>query len=349
MVLCESTGPFFVLVIYYKQTGGMNYDIISIGSATQDVFLSGDGFHVLPSKEFSVGQGLCLPFGSKVQIRKIVFASGGGGTNAAVTFARQGFRTACIGVVGQDPNGSAVLDELRREGVDAKYFQLHHDDITAYSVALVSAGGERTILSYKGEGTHWQIDQIPWDSLSAKWMYVNSLGGHLDVLERIVVWAKEHGVHLATNPGPKEMEQGLERLAPLWKHFDIVGMNQEEAATMTGIPYDQEEAIFKKMDDAIGGIFILTKGAEGSVVSDGRMMFRAGIPNKEVIERTGSGDAFHSAFVSEFIRSGSIEHAIQLATANATSVVMQYGAKAGILHYPDTGSLPLVPVTVQKL
>lgn len=327
----------------------MAYDVISIGSATQDVVLSADGFKIIENADFNIGKGICLPFGSKVQIRKIVFSSGGGGTNAAVSFARQGLKTACIGVIGSDPNGSAILDELRREGVDGKYFQIHHDDITAYSVILVGADGERTILSYKGEGIHWDVDAIPWECLQTKWLYVNSLGGHLDVLERVVKVAGGQGIHLATNPGPKELELGLDRLGPLWKHFDIVGMNQEEAALLTGIAYDKSEEIFKAMDKAIGGIFIMTKGQGGVMVSDGRNLYIAGIPNKEVVERTGSGDAFHSAFLAEFIRSGSIEKAVQLGTANATSVVMCYGAKEGILKKDDIGQWPLVQVQKRGL
>ncbi len=327
----------------------MKYDVITIGSATQDVFLSADGVKILKGEEFNTGQGLCLPFGSKVQVRKIVFASGGAGTNAAVTFARQGMQVASIGVIGQDANGTAILDELRREGVDAKYFQLHHDDITAYSVILVSTGGERTILSYKGEGTHWNLKLIPWDQLESSWMYVNSLGGHEDLLEAIVKWSRTTNTHLATNPGTKELEFGLDRLAKYWKHFSIVGMNQEEAAQLAGVPYQEGDRIFKVMDEVIGGIFIMTKGEKGVDVSDGQMVYSAGIPNWEVTERTGAGDAFHSAFTAEFMRSGSIEKAIQLATANSTSVVMHYGAKEGLLRAGDTGRFPLVQVTRRAL
>lgn len=325
------------------------YDVITIGSATQDVFLSADGFQILKGDVFNVGHGICLPFGSKVQVRKIAFTSGGGGTNAAVTFARQGFKTACIGVIGQDTNGTAILDELRREGVDAKYFQLHNDDITAYSVVLVSEGGERTILSYKGEGAHWNTKLIPWDRLEATWMYVNSLGGHEDMLEAVVQWSRIKKGHLATNPGTKELEFGLERLGKYWKHFDVVGMNQEEAAQLTGLPFEKKDEIFRRMDEAIGGIFIMTKGGEGVLVSDGHFVYSAGIPSKEVVERTGAGDAFHSGFLVEFMRSGSIEKAIQLGTANATSKVMYYGAKEGLLRAGDFGKFKPVEVTRRPL
>lgn len=332
------------------------YDIVTFGSATQDVLMSPDEFAMHDDQGFATGKALCLPFGSKVKVENLVFASGGGGTNAAVTFARQGYRTACLGVVGKDANGSAILDELRREGVDGKYMLTHLGGITAYSVVLVGDGGsprsmrgERTILSYKGEGTHWDVRAIPWEQLRAKWFYVNSLGGHRDVLERIVMFAHEHGIHLATNPGLQELELGLDVLAPLWKSFDIVGMNQEEAAQLTGISYEEPEKIFKKLDDTIGGIVIVTRGTDGVMVSDGRMLFSAGVPNEKVIERTGAGDAFHAGFLAEFIRSGSIEKAVQFGTANATSVVQHYGAKEGILRKSNCGSWPLVQVHTKPL
>jgi ribokinase len=304
---------------------------------------------ITQSKDFVTGQGLCLPFGSKVQVRKIVFTSGGGGTNSAVTFARQGFKTAAIGVIGQDANGTAILDELRREGVDAKYFQIHNDDITAFSVILVSQGGERTILSYKGEGQHFDAQRVPWDALDATWAYVDSLGGHEELLDAIVRWSRTKSAHLATNPGTKELEFGLERLSKYWKHFDIVGMNQEEAADLTGLPYEDADRIFKTMDDAIGGIFVMTRGDDGVLASDGHFVYSAGIPNKEVVERTGAGDAFHSGFLAEFMRSGSIEKAIQFGTANATSKVMHYGAKEGLLHVGDFGKFPPVEVAKRPL
>ena len=324
----------------------MEFDFISLGSATQDVFLGSDAFTAVESVQFDVGRGICLPFGSKVAVNKVVFASGGGGTNAAVTFARQGFRTACIGAIGTDHNAPSILDDLRREGVDAKHFQTG-GDVTEYSVILVAPGGERTILVYRGE-THIAADRIPWDQLKAGWMYVDSVGS-VDVLEAAVMWAKRRGTHLATNPGGTELSLGLKTLAPHWKQFDIVGMNQEEAAHLTGIPFNEEDAIFKKMDDAIGGIFIMTKGQDGVRVSDGNFVYSAEIPTRDVVERTGAGDAFHSGFLVEFVRSGSIEKAVQFGTANASSVVMRFGAKAGILKKGETGPWPPVNVTKRRL
>ena len=93
----------------------------------------------------------------------------------------------------------------------------------------------------------------------------------------------------------------------------------------------------------------MTKGPEWVVVSDGKNIYRAGVPDSPIVERTGAGDAFASGFVTEYIRSGDVSKAIQFATANASSVVTQYGGKAGILKKDDWGSWPLVKVDVSQL
>ena len=329
--------------------GTKKFDIITIGSATRDIFMKSEQFKIVEDKIFAIGQGECFALGSKIEIKDIVFTSGGGGTNAAVTFARQGLKTSCVGAIGDDFNGKDITDELNREGVSADHFQINKDGHTAYSVILVHESGERTILSYKGEGQNFDVKEIPFDKLGASWLFLDSLGGHYDLLETAVNWAVKNKVKLATDPGGKELDHGLEKLQPLLKHFSIVKMNQEEAAKLMGIDYKNEKEIFKAMDEVVDGIFLMSKGPDGVVASDGKNIYRAGIPNSPVVERTGAGDAFTSGFITEYIRSGDISKAIQFATANASSVVAQYGAKAGILKKGDWGPWPLVEVEKSPL
>jgi len=325
----------------------MKFDVITIGSASRDVFLASDNFKVIQDSQFSTGQGLAVGLGSKIELSKIVLTTGGGGTNVAVTFARQEFKTSCISVVGLDANGEVIISDLEKEGVDTQYFQKHDDDVSAYSTILVDQSGERSILSYKGEGQHFDGSKIPFDELECDWAYVNSLGGHFEILEKIVAWAGQKNIKLAINPGSKELALGSDKLLPALKTFEIVSMNQEEAGELLGIDYSNEEEIFKKADELIGGIFIMSKGHEGVSVSDGKNIYTAGVPDSPIVERTGAGDAFTSGFVSEYIRSGDIVKAIQFATANASSVVTLFGAKAGILKKGDVGPWPLVEVSVK--
>jgi sugar/nucleoside kinase (ribokinase family) len=325
------------------------YDVIVIGSATKDVFLNVDNIQPTKVDKFPTGQALCFGFGSKIAIDRMAFTSGGGGTNVAVTLARQGFKTACVGAIGPDFNGRELLEELQKEGIDCDYFQKEDDGYIAYSVILVTANGERTILSYKGEGQHFDVNKIKFDEMSADWLSLNSLGGHYDLFEKSIQWAVASNMKIITNPGTKELEHGLEKIRPLLNKCAIVTLNQEEASMLSGIPFAEEDKLFKFMDEVVDGIFVMTKGPLGVSVSDGMNIYSASVPDSPVIERTGAGDAFYAAFCSEIMRTGDIAKAIQLGTANATSVVQYYGGKKGILMKDDMGKFPLVEVTIKSI
>ena len=236
---------------------------------------------------------------------------------------------------------------FKKEEVDTQYFQKHGDDLTAYSLVMVDKTGERTIFSYKGEGQHFDVSKVPFDQMQAKWLFLDSLGGHYELLEKAVDWAVFNGVKIATNPGSKELNHGLEKLKPILKKCSVVIMNDEEARKVVAMEHKSEEEVFKIMSGVVGDIFVMTKGPSGVIASDKNKTYTAGIPDSPVIERTGAGDAFSSGFVSEYMRSNDIEKAIQFGTANASSVVTEYGGKAGILKQGDFGPWPLVKVNAK--
>lgn len=320
------------------------FDVIVIGSATRDVFLRAEGFELRKHPDSPTGVEQCFPYGSKIEIKEMVFTSGGGGTNAAVTFGRQGFKTACVGVLGEDMEGDEVLKELKAEKVDTKFFRRHGDDHTAYSTILVYPDGERTILSYKGEGQHFDANNMPVAKFEAKWLYVDSLGGHYDLFESLINHGVKNNIKIASNPGGKELAHGLEKLKPLLERIDIFAVNSEEGASLVGTKTEEHHETLRRLAGVCGGIIILTDGHNGSRVLANDILYTAGVPDSPIIERTGAGDAFNSGFVAEYSRSGDIKKAIQLATANASSVVTKVGSKAGILKKDDWGPWPLVEV-----
>ena len=328
------------------------YDVITFGSSTRDVFVKvkDGGFKVIEESDFVTNKGICYPLGSKVEVEELIFSPGGGGVNSAATFARQGLNTAAIGVLCDDIGGNEILKFLKNEGVDTKMFIVSEGGSgTAYSLVLFSSSGERTILTYKGEGKNFDENKIKWDEVESKWFYVDSLGGNLDLLAKIVEVAKKKGIKVAINPGGKTLEHGLDALKPYLDNIDVFAVNKEEAARLTGIDYKNEKEIFKFMDKIVKGIFIMTKGPEGAVVSDGQKIYRVSATKGKAVERTGAGDSFNSGFVAGYIDSENIEEALKLAIANAENVVSHIGATKGILKKGDMGEGSLPEVTVEEL
>ena len=79
--------------------------IICIGAAVQDVYLTGKALTAKRDvrSKATVEQ---FPLGSKVDIENVYHSTGGGATNAAVTFARQGFNTSFLGKIGNNFDSS---------------------------------------------------------------------------------------------------------------------------------------------------------------------------------------------------------------------------------------------------
>jgi len=321
-------------------------DVITIGSATRDVYLKGEGTETRRHADSPSGVEQCFPLGAKIEIKQVVFTTGGGGTNAAVTFSRQGLKTGSVGVVGDDFNGKEVIKELKQEKIKP-FFAVHKDDLTAYSVILVHPDAERTILSYKGEGQHFSVEKIPWKKLKAKWFFFDSMAGNFDLLQKAFEHAAARNFKIAFNPGGKELAHGLEKLRPHLAETDIFSVNKEEGEFLLGLSNNfRDEDILRKLNELVKGITVLTLGPKGVLVSDKKSIYRAGTPPSPRVERTGAGDAFVSGFVSQFILSGGdIVKSIQFATANASSVVAQYGPKAGILKKDDWGPWEMVEVS----
>jgi ribokinase len=82
------------------------------------------------------------------------------------------------------------------------------------------------------------------------------------------------------------------------------------------------------------------------MATDSDKIVKAGMyEDVPVVDRTGAGDAFGSGFVARHAMGKGLEDAVVFASANATSVVTQVGATAGILH--THAKLHDMPLTVK--
>jgi len=321
------------------------YDIITIGAATRDVFLESKNFKPTKDKNSPSGESLVFHLGSKNEVDRVYVSTGGGATNAAVSFLRQGLKASCISRVGSDSFADEIISELTKEGVDCSLIQKDKRPETAYSTIVTAVDGSRSIFVRRGVSADLKFSEIDKNKLKTRWFYITSLAGNLDLLKKILNYAKKNNISVAFNPGSKELQAGLEKLAPLFNKVDILILNEDEASELTGIHFKKEKEIFKFMDDIVDGILVMTKGEKGVSVSDGKDIYSAGIPKSPVIERTGAGDAFGSGFLSAILQKKDLSYAVQLATANSTSVIQYFSAKTGILKKGKWGKYPKVKVS----
>ena len=107
-----------------------NFDVISIGSATIDIFVKSKDF--IYDKNF-----LSLRSSSKNEINEGLICSGGGATNSSVAFSRLGLKSACVSLIGNSYLNNYIYDDLQKNQVSEKFVCIDKSDVTDYSVILV--------------------------------------------------------------------------------------------------------------------------------------------------------------------------------------------------------------------
>lgn len=276
-----------------------------------------------------------IPLGDKVNVNQIDFSTGGGATNAATTFVRAGENAIFLGQIGHDPAGAAVTRMLDEEGIDSTHTKYSSHYHTGYSVLLLAPDGERTILTYRGASTHFHPENFDLTNIETNfdWVYVSSLNGHFDILSRLFDQIKARGGKIAFNPGRGELAKP-NRLKPLLADVDILLANKEELAQcFTGSSLEE----LVRRAHSYCPVVVGTDGGNGAIALDKTSFAVSGLynPSSRVIDRTGAGDSFGSAFVLAYAKGLGIKKALIYGAANSDAVVQKIGAKTGILRSYD--------------
>lgn len=321
------------------------FDVITIGTATRDVFLASKAFLLVPLPELGGNLAECLALGSKIDIDDIHFSTGGGATNAAATFAKLGFKTSIITRVGDDEPGRAVITELENFKVDTSLIKTVKGGHTAYSTLLTAPNGERTILVYRGVSVEHSEADLAEKKMKTRLIYATSLGGNMEMLVRLVRHAKQENIIVAWNPGHGELKLGLRALDPILRHVTYFMLNLEEAQELTKIQTTDVNELAKLLLRP-NLTLLISDGVRGTHAFAGDKRWHVGTRNIKSVSQTGAGDAFGSAFVAARLQGRDMADSLRIGTANAESVISHFGAKSGILAtWPTAKTLLSIPLT----
>jgi sugar/nucleoside kinase (ribokinase family) len=297
-------------------------DVISIGAATVDIFVKSSQF-------ITDNDLLSLKNSSKNEVDQSLICSGGGATNSAVSFSRLGLKAVCLSLIGDDHLNKYIYDDLKKESVNTNLLIENKNDTTDFSVVLVAENGSRSILINRGS-TRLEEKYLNWDKIpKTKWFYITSLEGNLDLLEKLIGFAKENNIKIALNPGNRELEQ-RKKLLPLLKLVDFLLLNKSEAETLIDLDIDDKN-FWNKLISLSPATISVTNGHEGAFVfTNGKHYFSPAIKIK-TIDETGAGDAFGSTFISALIYDKTPQEALFWAIKNSASITTALGAKTKLL------------------
>lgn len=307
-------------------------DVLSVGDIVTGAFIKLLDDQAV-SFENDHGKWLAMPFGQKIPFDHAeVIEAVGNAANASVSFARLGLHSGLVANVGEDQHGRDMISALHQNQVDTRFVHINKDKHSNYHYVLWYKE-ERTIL-IKHEEYEYQWPRFRPTDLPA-WIYFSSISKNaLEYHDELVEWLEQNPtVKLAFQPGTFQIDTGAHRLAKLYQRTELLLLNREEAAEVSGGNHEDIKDLFVKLHALGPQIVVITDGPAGAYASNGtEAFFMPPYPDpKPPYERTGAGDAFSSAFVAALIKGNTIEGALQWAPINSMSVVQKVGAREGLL------------------
>ncbi|MBU1111602.1 MAG: carbohydrate kinase family protein [Nanoarchaeota archaeon] len=166
----------------------------------------------------------------------------------------------------------------------------------------------------------------------AKWIYLATLIGKSEyTAKKIVQFAKRNNIKVLFNPSAYLAKQGTKKLKTFLESSEIIILNKEEARFLLKNKKSKTEKMLIKLSKLGPNKVIITDGKKTLIGFDGTNFYLSKTPNVKVIHTAGSGDAFSSGFLAGIINGDSMEMAIKIGQANASSVVQHIGTKNKLL------------------
>ena len=327
-------------------------DVITIGSATMDVFVESDDANIVSVyTKNKKSEFMSYPYGAKVEISDFDSQVGGGGVNTAVNFANLGFKTSAIFKIGDDIYSEGILESFKNKNVDLSNIAQDKNLSTGFSIILVSFQGDRTVLAHRGANAKIKKSDINFDAIkNAKLLYIAPMNGDsTKILDDIANFANENNVYVCFNAGSSSIKRGFNYIKKILANANIVVMNKEEASMATQIlvrPDTRDEKfseelihpdvkeMFKKLKVRDYQIIVITDGGKGAYAYDGEHYYYCPCFEGPVVSTLGAGDAFASTFCGALGRTDkNIGKALMYASVNSSGVVSEFGATQGLLTF----------------
>jgi len=306
-----------------------NLDILSIGDASMDVFMSPSESEALcriDTKECYIA----FSYGDKIPVKNLEFSVGGNAANNAVGMSRLGVKAGLVLTVGDDDVGKTIVEKMEKEGVDTTFIIKQEGAVSNYST-IVNYSGERTIFVYHAPRSY----EFPIELPTPPWVYLTSMGETFEPFyKHLTDWlVKNPQVKLAFNPGTYQLKAGTQKIKNILERTNIVYVNRKEAEGLIGMGEStgQEKVLLRNLASLGPKMCIVTDGGKGSYIYDGSRFIHAGVLPVDAYERTGAGDSFGSGCLAAIIKGKNLEEALLWGTINSASVIGYTGPQKGLL------------------
>lgn len=259
-------------------------------------------------------------------------AGGGKGANQAIAAARAGAQTTFIGKVGQDQEGTFMVQQLTESGVDDRFVQHSDAAATGSAFILLDASSENRILIDGGTNqlvTAEDVEQAQ-SVIADSTFLIAQFETPIAATQRGFELARAAQQKTILNPAPATDAVPAELLAVT----DLIVPNETETETLTGVHITDEASMVagaQKLQALGVANVIITVGSKGAFwMRDGEHGF---IPAFKVdaVDTTAAGDTFIGALSSVLQPDFSnLAEAVRFANRASSLAVQKLGAQPSI-------------------
>jgi rfaE bifunctional protein kinase chain/domain len=307
-----------------------NMKIAVIGDMMLDDYIIGDVTRISPEAPVPV-----------VNVKEERFVLGGG-ANVLNNLSALSCKSISFGVIGDDSNGTRLLNELKKENISTK--------------GMVIADDRPTIVKRRIIANHQQLLRLDWEDKKEITRYheeliLENLKSHLDSLDAIILSDYDKGV-LTPNLAKKVIELARKNniivtVDPKPSNaINYVGAtsmtpNRKEAMECMGLTkIDNIEELGKQLKSKLNLTNLLLSRSElGMSLFMGDDIINIPTFAKEVYDVTGAGDTVISVFTLAAAAGASWHEAAKIANVAAGVVVGRMGTstvtKEEILEFYD--------------
>ncbi len=288
---------------------------------------------------------------TQIEVSKAVFSEdffvniGGRGANIAINLSRMDLQVDLWSLLGRDMLGDSLLTRLDQENVNTEKIERLDEVKTAAAVHILNRSlGRQSSIKFR---TNWQA--LPHFAKNFRtnhydWVFVTSVGGNFQLLDQMFSQIKTYSTKIIFNPGEEELAD-RNKLIGLLDDVDILILNRSEAEQV--VKGNNLDELAKNLSKFVKMV-VITSTEDGSIVCDGRTVWRIGIyPSERRLDQNGVGDAFGAAFLAGIVQGKPISEALIFASANASQVISCIGATCQTLT--TASGLKQLPVRESSL
>ncbi len=258
-------------------------------------------------------------------------ACGGSAANSIIAISQLGGKTFYSCRVGSDETGDFYLSDLQSNGVSINEECHRPDQVTGKCIVMVTPDADRTMNTFLGVTGELGVDSLDVEAMkNSQYLYIEgylvSSPSALDAACSARLMAKENNIKTAISLSDPSMvnffRDELNRL--LDDGVDLLFCNQDEALEYTS---SSEIKVAIESLKKVADQFVITLGAEGSVIWDGQQLINIEGHVVTAKDTNGAGDMYAGAYLYALTQGLTQQQAGKLASYASAQVVQKFGPR----------------------